>query len=416
MIAKGSNGAGGQRDATLAAREFNLGAPPIGYFDDPAEHFRLLRDHDPMHRNGDGSVLLTRYEDVRTIWRDLSGTVEKKEFFGSRFGEGPMLDFYTDTLLFRDPPDHDRLRILINPFFTRKAVEPLRVRIDAIVDRLIDHLQQREEVDFVADFALPLPTDVICMLLGLPREDGGFLHDLSEKLLNPLNPNPAAASIAAGHAGAEAFARYLAPHLDEVRRRPKVDGSEDLICALVAASRQGHEISDREIVHTSMLMFIGGHGTTTNMLSSSLHVLLQNPDQLVGLRKKPQIPENAIGELLRYITPIQLQGRRTTRPVTVSSGEVPAQTEIILCAGAANRDERVFVQPDRLDLQRDPVPHIAFGAGVHFCVGRALAQLELSAVFPKLLHRFSKIERSGPATYRRQPRFRSLERLPLRFS
>lgn len=399
-----------------AAKTFNLAAPPPQYFDDPSAYFRLLRDHDPFHRNGDGSILLTRYEDVRTIWRDLSGTVEKKEFFRNRFGEGPMFDFYTNTLLFRDPPDHDRLRILINPFFTKKAVEVLRGRIDGIVERLMDRLADGGEIDFVSDFALQLPTEVISLILGLPLEDGSYLHGLSERILSPLNPNVPAEEVAAGHRSVEAFGAYLEPHLQRLRRTTAIDTSEGLISALVDAQRQGREISDSEILHTGMLMFIGGHGTTMNMLSSSLHVLLDNPDQLADLRQSPEISESAIEELLRYVTPIQLQGRRTTRTVTTPTGELPPETEIVLCAGSANRDERIFDQPDRLDLRRAPNPHISFGAGVHFCIGRALAHLELSAVFPRLLHRFPQIERSGPAAYRTLPRFRSLERLPLRFS
>lgn len=403
-------------DPGAAARAFDLANPPDAYFDDPSEYFRLLRDHDPQHRNGDGSLLLTRYDDVRSIWRDLTATVDKDDLFRRHWGDGPLLECHTTHMLFRDPPDHDRLRVILNPFFTQRAMERLAEPIAALVARLIDDLAEKRETDFVADFALQLPTQIICRLIGLPVEDLHHLHELGDHVVNSLNPNLAPEEIEEANRQTQVFKDYLRPHLERIRAKDSVDPGIDLLHALVSAERDGKEISENEIIHTCILMFIGGHGTTMNMLSSSMHVLVANRDQLDDLRQNPEILESAVGELIRYITPIQLQGRRTTRPIPLASGELPPQTEIVLFAGAANRDERVFADADRLLLRRAPNTHIAFGAGIHFCLGRPLARLILKTAIPALLQRFPQVERTGPAVYHRLPRFRSLARLPLAFS
>jgi cytochrome P450 len=399
-----------------AAQAFDLANPPDEYFDEPSRFFRGLRDFNPLHRNRDGSALLTRYGDVKAIWRDLSGTVDKDDLFRARWGQGPLLECHTTHMLFRDPPDHDRLRAILNPFFAQKAMEKLAEPISHIVERLLCELAGRREADFVSDFALLLPTEVICMLIGLPFEDCHYLHELGEKIVNSLNPNLLPAEIAAAHITAKEFKDYLKPHLDRVRAQCAIDPGESLLHAFVSVERHGQNISENEIIHTCILMFVGGHGTTMNMLSSTLHLLLKNRDQLDDLKDNPEILDQAIDELLRFVTPIQLQGRRTTRAVSLPSGELSAGTEIVLCAGSANRDERVFEQPDRLMLRRTPNNHIAFGSGIHFCLGRPLARLITRAVFPRILMRFPRIERTGPAIYKKLPRFRSLSQLPLRFS
>jgi cytochrome P450 len=164
-----------------------------------------------------------------------------------------------------------------------------------------------------------------------------------------------------------------------------------------------------------MLMFIGGHGTTMNMLAASLHILLDNSDELATLRADPSGIDIALDELIRFVSPTQLQGRRTTQAIRIESGELPEGTEIVLCPAAANRDETAFDQPDRLMLKRSPNPHIAFGAGVHFCIGRPLVKMEVRATLLKLFARFARIERTGVARWRPLPRFRALETLPIRF-
>lgn len=402
-------------DVSRSARAFDLSAPPDDYFADPSAYFRMLRTHDPMHDNGDGSLLLTRYGDVRAVWRDLTATVDKYDRFKIRFGEGPLLEYHGTNMLFSDPPRHDRLRRFLNPFFSPRRLQGLAVEIDAIVDRLVDQLAEKGEVDFANGFALQLPTEVICLILGIPAEDGNALHAISEKVVNPLNPNLPEEEILEGHAATVAFRDYLLEHLKRLRVSGRFEGDESVLAALAAAERDGDEISEDEILHTAMLVFIGGHSTTTNMLAKSLHWLLGFPDQLLDLRRNPEILDRAIEELIRFVSPTQLQGRRTTREIRIPSGWLASGSEIILCPGSANRDETVFADPDRLNLRRDPNDHIAFGAGVHFCIGRPLVRLEMRSALTRILSRFESIERTGEARFRPLPRFRAMERLPLRF-
>jgi cytochrome P450 len=397
------------------AADFDLLSLPQDYFDDPFPYFQQLRDRDPIHANKDGSLLLTRYEDVKVLWRDLSGLVDKREKFERRFGPGALLEHHTTGMLFRDPPDHDRLRALVNPFFSQASIDRLRDFVAEKVNRLLDEVAERGTVDFVKDFAFRLPIAVICRILGLPEQDGDHIHQLGIQILFPLNPDVSADAVARGHQAAAAFKDYLRGHVEAARRRVDLDPQSDIISALVAAERRGEPISEEEILHMCILMLNGGHETTTNLIAVSIHSLLGQPEQLQLYRETPEIGSTAIEELIRFVSPLQLQGRRTTRPVSLPSGTIPSDTEVVICQASANRDERVFEQSDRLNLERRPNAHLAFGAGVHVCIGRPLARLEAGIALPKLLKRFRRIERTGTPVFNRNARFRGLSTLPLSF-
>ncbi len=390
---------------------FNL---PPDYFDNPYPWLKRLRDQEPIHRNADGSLLLTRYDDVRALWRDPSGVVDKSAIFRARFGEGPLLEHHTTSMLFRDPPDHDRLRALVNPFFSRTSLESLRPFIEDFVDNLLNEAAERRDLDFVGDFAFRLPIAVICRILGVPPEHGQRLHELGVRILFPLNPQVAPADVNAGHEAAARFKEFLADYLHTARARDVIDPGADVISALVSVERDGALITENEILHMCILILNGGHETTTNLIAVGLHSLLDQPDQLEILRRDPELAPIAVEELIRYVSPLQLQGRRTTREIAVPSGTLDAGTEIILCQASANRDERAFTDPERLDLERRPNKHVAFGVGIHLCVGQALARLEASIVFPRLLRRFRRIERNEVPLFNRNARFRGLAKLPLR--
>jgi cytochrome P450 len=406
----------GEPQPVDVARSFDLFDLPEGYYESPYPWFRLLRDHDPVHRNSDGSVLLTRHNDVRTVWRDTSNIVDKRDQFARRFGDGALFEHHTTGMLFRDPPDHDRLRAIVNPFFSQTSIMRLRTFVEQLVDELLAEAAERRELDFVHDVAFRIPIAVICRILGLPREDGDRVHELGTRILYPLNPNVPQTAIEAGDRATEAFLAYLRGHVDRARWAPSTDGEPgDIIGALVAAERAGEEISEAEILHMCILMLNGGHETTTNLLAVSVHSLLDEPAQLEELRRHgDEIAATAVEECIRYVSPLQLQGRRTTRPVTLPSGaELPAATEVILCQASANRDERAFEDPDRLDLGRKPNAHVAFGAGIHVCIGRPLARLEAAIALPRLAQKFARIERTAEPEFNRNARFRGLATLPV---
>ncbi|TQM01635.1 cytochrome P450 [Pseudonocardia kunmingensis] len=401
-----------------AARTFDMFDLPPGYIQAPYPWFRALRDHDPVHRNGDGTVLLTRYADVRTVWRDVSAIVDKNEMFHAKFGDGPLYEHHSTAMLFRDPPDHDRLRAVVTPFFSPGSVERLRPFIENLVEDLLDEAEDRVELDFVDDFAARIPIALITRILGVPPEDGDLLRAMGLTVLLPLNPTVSPETVRAGHEGAAQFIDYLDEHVQRVRAKG-VDGDpETVLEALVAAHLDGDRVSIAEVVHMCLLLMNGGHETTTNLMAVGAHSLLDHPDQYCGLGAGTGLGDGAVEELIRFVTPLQLQGRRTTRPADLPSSGVtlPAGTEVILCQASANRDERAFDRPDVLDLGRRPNAHVSFGLGVHVCVGRPLARLETRIVFPRLAARFPGLQRAGDPVWNDNVRFRGLRSLPVRTS
>jgi cytochrome P450 len=400
------------------ARAINLFSPPDDYFDDPSKYFRLLRDGDPVHQQEDGSILLTRYDDVRQIWRDLTGLVYKGEQFCKRFGEGPLLEHHTSTMLFRDNPDHDRLRNIVNPFFSQTSIQSLSAFTQEVVDREIKKVKEMGEFDFVHDFAFRIPVALICKVIGVPVEDANYIQAVGRKVLFPLNPKVPQDAIDDGHASVTEFKSYLAPFLGEIKARSSIDPSESILCAMAAAQRDGVEVSDDEILHMCIVTLNGGHETTTNLISQSIHFLMEDPESLGQLRDGEVPVATALEELIRFITPLQLQGRRTTQDVELESGNgtIQAGIEVVLCQASANRDERVFENPNKLNLSRRPNNHVGFGAGIHVCLGRPLARMEASIAIPTVLKELPTLTRNGKARFQRNTRFRGLEKFPVKLA
>ncbi|MBB3177984.1 cytochrome P450 [Variovorax sp. Sphag1AA] len=393
---------------------FDLFDLPEHYYDDPYPFFKTLRDEEPVHWNSDGSVLVTRYADVKAVWRDLSGVVNRDATYREKFGEGPLLEHHTSSMLFKDPPDHDRLRDIVNPFFTPSGIERLRQSVREIVEQLLEELEGRTEIDYVTDFASRIPVQVICDIFGVPRSDGSRIRDWGAQVLFPLNPRVSADAIAGGNSGAANFKAYLLEHINEWRRRPVEETPSNVISALVKAEKTGHAISENEMAHMCILLLNGGHETTTNLIGLSTLALLRNRDQFDVMAQDEAIVSSGVEECLRYTTPLQLQGRRTTRAVTLPSGaSIPAGVEIIIAQASANRDERVFQDPDRLDLARRPNPHLSFGAGIHVCLGRPLARLEASIALPAVTRRFPRMDLRPGLAFNTNARFRGIRTMPV---
>jgi len=401
--------------AAAAMNGFDLFNLPDAYYRDPVPFYKALRDHEPMHWNSDGSVLLSRYDDIKAIWRDLTGMVNRAEAYAQKFGEGPLLKHHTSTMLFRDPPDHDRLRDIVNPFFTQASIERLRVGVREIVAELLDEIEKKREIEFVSEFSSRIPIQVICDIFGVPRSDGPIIRDLGAQVLLPLNPAVSQEVIAAGHEATRKFKEYLLVHINEWRRRPVEDVPSNIISALVAAEKRGSPpISEDEMAHMCILVLNGGHETTTNLIGLSTLALINHPEELLLMANDPAAVGPGIEECLRYATPLQLQGRRTTREVQIPSGTIPADTEVIVAQVSANRDDRVFADPDTFRLKRAPNPHLAFGAGIHVCLGRPLARLEAAEALPALARRFSKMQLVAEPVFNRNARFRGIQQMHVR--
>lgn len=405
-------------DPQASAKAFDLFRLPEGYFEFPYPWYRLLRDHDPVHENSDGTVLLTRYDDVRTLWKEPTASVDKTEMFSAKFGQGPLLEHHTQSILFRDPPDHDRLRTIISPFFTPNSLERFRPYIEDLVDGLLENVAEMGQFDFVTDFAAKIPVKLITQILGIPVEDGDFLRSVGARVLFPLNPSVPRDAIDSGHEAVREFNDYMMERIEGIRRISMDRNPENALEAMVQAQQSGAQLTDSEIVHMCLLTFNGGHETTTNLMAIGTHSLMAFPDQYRDMRESPNsLGTFAIEEIIRYVTPLQLQGRRIIQPMGLPSGTtLPAGSEVIISQASANRDERAFEDPHLLNLRRRPNNHVAFGLGIHSCLGISLARLESRIMFPRLVRRFPNLALDAMPTFNHNVRFRSLKSLPVRVS
>ena len=345
---------------------------------DPYPVYAQLRAQDPVRRTGLGLWVLTRYDDVATVLRDPRFSREGFEAaFAVVDGTPAEPGRRQPSMLYRDPPDHTRLRAAVSRAFTPRVVEALRPRIQQLVDELLDRVQDAGTMDVIADLAAPLPVAVIGELLGVPPEDWATLTPLSADVARSLDALPVPADrevVERGRTARRMLGTYFR-HLVAARRcRPR----DDLVSRLIAATDQGYPLSEEELVGMAVLLAVAGHETTTHLIGNGVLALLRHPDQLARLREEPGLLPSAIEELARYDAPVQRTWRITTTAVKLGGRTMPAGALVVAVLGAANRDPARFAEPDRLDVSRPDNAHLAFGAGVHHCLGVALARLEIA--------------------------------------
>ncbi len=312
-------------------------------------------------------------------------------------------------MLVADPPDHTRLRTLVQKAFTPRMVERLRPRIETLVEEALNAAGERGGMDLVADLAYPLPVTVIAELLGVPVEDRAAFRRWSDALVGALDPVAPANRRGAVLAARDALHAYLRQVIAERRADPR----DDLISRLVEAEEQGDRLSGPELLAMGVLLLVAGHETTVNLISNGVNALLNHPDQLARLHREPELIEPAVEELLRYDSPVQLTGRVALEALELGGQRVEPGQMVTLMLGAANRDPRVFADPGRLDLGRDPNPHLAFGRGIHFCLGAPLARLEGQIAIGALIRRFPGLRLAGVPERRPTVTLRGFVSLPL---
>jgi pimeloyl-[acyl-carrier protein] synthase len=382
---------------------------------DPYPTYHRLQAEDPVHLSPLGFWVLTRYEDVVWALRDPRLVKEPlAAFVAARFGVAvpPGVGL---SMLDRDPPDHTRLRSLVSKAFTPRVVEGLRPRIQQIVNGLLDGVAGAGRMDLIEQFAYPLPVIVICEMLGVPVADHerfkGWSLDIArglDAILLPPESEVAKRSLLSRRALAEYFRGLIA----ERRRAPR----GDLLSELIAAEEAGDRLSEDELLATCMLLLIAGHETTVNLLGNGTLNLLRHPDQLRRLRAQPGLIGTAVEELLRFDGPVQRTARIPSADVTVGGRTIGKGELVMPFIGAADRDPDQFPDPDRLDLGRSDNRHIAFGWGIHFCLGAPLARIEGQIAIDTLVRRLPRLT---PATdrpqYRQSLTLRGLEALPVTF-
>jgi cytochrome P450 len=363
---------------------------------DPFPLYQRLRDEDPMHWSPRLKAwVLTRYEDVKRVCLDSTMSSDRlRPFFATlpppeaaRVAE--LVRYLTLWMVFRDPPEHTRLRRLAAKVFHVRSIAALRPNVERLTRWLLDLLSGKKEFDFIADFAGPLPALVIMDMLGAPREELSRLKHLSDEMALFIG---SARDAREKYERASAATREMAGVFRELVSARRAAPQRDLLSELVALDDGSDRLSDDELVATCILLLFAGHETTTHHLANGLRALVAFPDQLEKLRASPSLAPAAVEELLRYDGPIGAQVRIVQEPQTLHGKRLQPSERVFLLMNAANRDPRAYADPDRLDLARNGVPHLTFGFGAHICLGFPLARLEGQIALSAVLARWRRIE------------------------
>lgn len=391
----------------------------IGFIANPYPAYEELRRAGPIHYDErTDHWLITRYADVNALLRDRRfGRTYLHLATHEQMGHQPEPELHApfwhvirNGMLDREPPDHTRLRSLVSRAFTPRRVEALRGTIQGIVDGLVDDGLARGEFDLLATVLEPLPVTVIAELLGIPEADRHLLRPWSAEICLMYELNPSEEYARRAVQASIAFGDYLR----ELARSRRTNPGTDLISGLTQVVEAGDRLTEDELIGTCVLLLNAGHEASVNGSGNGWWALFRNPDQLARLRADHALLPTAVEELLRFDTPLQLFERWVLEDSQVCGVAVPKGAELGLMFGSSNRDPGVFADPDRLDLARDPNPHISFGAGIHFCLGAPLARLEMQIAFETILRRMPRLELLAEPEWKPTYIIRGLKSLPVR--
>lgn len=391
----------------------------VSAFRDPYPGYAWLRENDPIHWSETlRAWVITRYDDVLAVFdrheRFSSDRFRKVDarYASQRDAVVAVAKVLGDWMVFRDPPDHTRLRALLQKSFTTRQLERTRPQIEKTIDDLLSAIAARGECDFVSDFAFPLPAMVIAILLGVPPSDLQQLAHWSDQMsayvggsILPID------NFERTREGLDEMCRYFRELIAEKKRRP----DDALVSMMLAAEDAGDALSEEEVVSNCVLLLFAGHETTTNLLANGLWLLLGRPGELARLRANPALGASAVEEFLRLEAPVPATNKIADTDLEWRGSRIRKGDKVLPFIAAANRDPRAFEDPDRLDIERQPNRHLAFTYGIHFCLGAPLARLEARLGFQALLERFDEIELvEAEPVWKPLLFFRALERLPLR--
>ncbi|MEK6243292.1 MAG: cytochrome P450 [Pseudomonadota bacterium] len=401
------------------ALDFRPDAPE--FLADPFPIYRRLREEDPVHWSPRLKAwVLTRYDDVRQVLLDREISSDRmRPFFATLPGPeaariGDIIRYLSTWMVFRDPPEHTRLRRLTSKVFHVQSMHGMRPSVEALVAWLLARIGDREEVDFIADFAGPLPALVIMAMLGVPREELALVKRLSDDMalfIGSSRMSPEKYDIA--ERATQEMAAFFRELIQFRRKKPE----PDLLSQLVRLEDGGDRLTDDELVATCILLLFAGHETTTNHLANGLLALLKFSGEMAALRADPGLAPRAVEELLRYDGPSGVQARVVRVEHEMRGRTLKPGDRMFVMLSAANRDPEAYEDPERLDLQRDGVPHLSFGFGMHICLGFPLARLEGQIALPAVLKRWPRIELAVPEArleWLNSMVFRGMARMPLR--
>ena len=387
----------------------------------PYPIFERMRDEDPCYWSTRlRSWVITRYDDVKGVCMDRSrlSSDRLRPFFESLPSAeteriGAIMRYLTLWMVFKDPPEHARLRRLTSKVFHAKSMLAMRPQVEDISQALIVGMGDREEFDFIAEFAGPLPCLVIMALLGVAREDLSAVKRMSDDMALFIGSSRTSS---AKYDTAEKATQEMAAFFRDLIARRRAEPQSDLISELISLRDGDDRLSEDELIATCILLLFAGHETTTNLLANGLLSLMRFPEQMHSLRHQPDLVSNAVEELLRFEGPSSAQVRLVVQAHALHGKELAVGDRIFVMLSAANRDPRVFDQPDRLNLVRSGQTHLAFGFGMHMCLGFPLDRTLGRVAFPKVLAAFSHLEPVGDQSWINSLVFRGMHSLNVRAS
>lgn len=399
-------------DAKELAASFDLEKLTPQFYDNPYPTYRALRENEPVKRLPNGTVFLTRYDDLVATYKNTkSFSSDKKREFAPKYGDTPLYEHHTTSLVFNDPPAHTRVRRLIMGALSPRAIAGMEGDLIKLIDGLLDAIAAKGRCELIEDFAASIPIEVIGNLLDVPRDERAPLRDWSLAILGALEPVVSSEAATRGNKAVEDFLAYLSTLV--ARRRQKPGNPErDVLTRLIQGEENGERLTEKELLHNCIFLLNAGHETTTNLIGNGLEALHRNPDQKQRLIDSPELIKTAVEEVLRYESSNQLGNRMTTERVELGGVMLDAGTSITLCIGAANRDPAQFPDPESFDAARTPNRHLAFATGAHQCAGMALARLEGAIAISRFLARFPNYAVSGQPVRGGRVRFRGFLSVP----
>ncbi|MYE06877.1 MAG: cytochrome P450 [Chloroflexi bacterium] len=358
----------------------------------PYPTYKELRERDPYHPSPlTGAMVISRYDDVDAVLRNYKVFSNQRGPVGTRnrrnIGE-QIENELQPSMLSLDPPDHTRLRGLVSRAFTPRQIAKMEEHIRATAHGLLDEVEGDDEFDLMSNLAALLPTVVIAEMIGVPTRDRQQFKEWSDKFARVLEPNLSADELSVVFETGQLFDQYFRGIVAERRDDPQ----DDLVSRLIEAEEEGDKLTEAEMIVTLRLLLVAGNETTTNLIGNGLKALLEHPDQMELLRQRPELIDNAIEELLRYDSPVQLDGRTTLDEFQIDRHTLKPGRPVSLLIGGANRDPEEFSDPEMLDITREDAGNISFGRGIHHCLGAPLARLEGKIAFEALLERFGDIQ------------------------
>ncbi|WP_410608239.1 cytochrome P450 [Amycolatopsis sp. lyj-109] len=384
---------------------------------DPYSRYHRLRKAAPVHRSSMGTWVLTRYDDVDEFLRGKEVDKDIETWMAGRFAgewdQHPALGKLAANMLWANPPNHSRLRRIVNRAFTVKRVMEHRAYIERRFDELIAPLAEAGGGDICNDVCFPLALSVMAQLVGVPQEQAPLLRDKIRDFQRVFEPGMTASELRT----ADKAAVFLDDYFGDLVRRRQAKREDDLLSALIdAVDEDGERLDFFELVQMCHMIIAAGSETTTFFMTNGIRLFIEHPDQAELLRRDPKLLGQAVTEVLRYEPSAHMIPRTTTGPVRLGDVEIPARSRVMVWIAAANRDPEHFPDPDRFDITRTGTSPMAYGLGIHFCLGWRLANLQAETVFPAMLNRFRDLEITEPLRHRPRVAFPQVESLPIRFA